>query len=479
MDPLLYLGGLVVLFLVWIKVKGLEYVIVHQRWIFVCLFLLPLSVIFDVYYYLRAWIIFKMCSAPKQHDQRVRDIQRQVREWKKEGGKKHMCTGRPGWLTVSLRVGKYKKTHKNIMINMMDILEVDTKRQVVRVEPLANMGQVTALLNSIGWTLPVLPELDDLTVGGLVMGTGIESSSHIYGLFQHICVAFELVLADGSLVRCTEKENSDLFYAVPWSCGTLGFLVAAEIRIIPARKWVKLCYEPVRGLDAICKKFAEESANKENQFVEGLQYSRDEAVIMTGTMTDHAEPDKVIMNICNANLIDIIPFGNNPLFRYVFGWMVPPKISLLKLTQGETIRKLYEQHHVVQDMLVPMKHIKSAILRFHEDIHVYPLWLCPFVLPNQPGMVHPKGDEDELYVDIGAYGEPKVKHFEARSSTRQLEKFVRDVHGFQMLYADVYMERQEFWEMFDGTLYHKLRKQLNCEDAFPEVYDKICKNARH
>ncbi len=41
-----------------------------------------------------------------------------------------MCTGRPGWLTVSLRVGKYKKTHKNIMINMMDILEVDTKRQV-------------------------------------------------------------------------------------------------------------------------------------------------------------------------------------------------------------------------------------------------------------------------------------------------------------------------------------------------------------
>lgn len=36
------------------------------------------------------------------------------------------------------------------------------------------------------------------------MGTGIESSSHIYGLFQHICVAFEVILADGSLVRCTE-----------------------------------------------------------------------------------------------------------------------------------------------------------------------------------------------------------------------------------------------------------------------------------
>ncbi|XP_047443506.1 delta(24)-sterol reductase [Mugil cephalus] len=516
MEPLLYLGGLVVMFLLWIKVKGLDYVIVHQRWIFVCLFLLPLSVIFDVYYYLRSWLIFKMCSAPKLHEQRVRDIQRQVREWMKDGRKTRMCTGRPGWLTVSLRVGKYKKTHKNITINMMDILEVDTKRQVVRVEPLANMGQVTALLNSIGWTLPVLPELDDLTVGGLVMGTGIESSSHIYGLFQHICVAYELVLADGSLVRCTEEENSDLFHAVPWSCGTLGFLVAAEIKIVPAKPWVKLHYKPVRGLENICKHFTEASENKQNTFVEGIQYSLDTAVIMTGTMTDHAEPDKInriglhfkpwffkhVEGYLKGNrtgveyiplrqyyhrhtrsifweLQDIIPFGNNPVFRCFFGWMVPPKISLLKLTQGETIRRLYEQHHVVQDMLIPMKHLQAAITHFHQDISVYPLWLCPFLLPPGRGMVHPKGQEEELYVDIGAYGEPKVKHFEAKASTRQLEKFVRDVHGFQMLYADVYMDKEEFWEMFDGQLYHRLRDELGCKEAFPEVYEKICKSARH
>ena len=69
--------------------------------------------------------------------------------------------------------------------------------------------------------------------------------------------------------------------------------MAAEIRIIPARTWVKLTYEPVHGLENICQRFAQESANKENQFVEGLQYSLDEAVIMTGVMTEEAEPDKV------------------------------------------------------------------------------------------------------------------------------------------------------------------------------------------
>ncbi|XP_063795730.1 delta(24)-sterol reductase [Pseudophryne corroboree] len=516
MDVLIYLASVLVLLLLWIRAKGFEYIIVHHRWVFVCLFLLPLSVVFDVYYYLRAWLVFKMCSAPKLHDRRVKEIQDQVRRWKDDGSKNFMCTGRPGWLTVSLRVGKYKDTHKNIMINLMDILEVDTKRQVVRLEPLVNMGQVTALLNSIGWTLPVVPELDDLTVGGLIMGTGIESSSHHFGLFQHICLAYELVLADGSLVRCTPTENSDLFYAVPWSCGTLGFLVAAEIKIVPAKKYVKLQYTPVRGLEKICEKFAMESKKKENYFVEGLAYSSDEAVIMTGVLTDEPQPDQInnigsywkpwffqhVKSYLKNNrsgteyiplrhyyhrhtrsifweLQDIIPFGNHPVFRYLFGWMVPPKISLLKLTQGETIRRLYEQHHVVQDMLVPMKCLQKSITAFHKEINVYPLWLCPFILPSQPGMVHPKGNEAELYVDIGAYGEPKTKHFDAKASMRQLEKFVRDVHGFQMLYADCYMTREEFWEMFDASLYQKLREKLNCKNAFPEVYSKICKAARH
>lgn len=100
------------------------------------------------------------------------------------------------------------------------------------------------------------------------------------------------------MLRSPQEENSDLFHAVPWSCGTLGFLVAAEIKIVRARPWVKLRYEPVRGLDNICKRFTEASENKQNTFVEGIQYSRDSAVIMTGTMTDHAEPSKVCECVC-------------------------------------------------------------------------------------------------------------------------------------------------------------------------------------
>ena len=49
------------------------------------------------------------------------------------------------------------------------------------------------------FTVPIVPEIGDLTIGGLVMGGGLESTSHKYGLWQNICLKYELVLADGSI----------------------------------------------------------------------------------------------------------------------------------------------------------------------------------------------------------------------------------------------------------------------------------------
>lgn len=47
-----------------------------------------------------------------------------------------------------------------------------------------------------------------------------------------------------------------------------------------------------------------------------------------------------------------------------------------------------------------------------------------------------------------------------------------------MLYADTYTSREEFRNMFDHRLYDGVRKKLDCETAFPEVYDKINRNVR-
>ena len=50
--------------------------------------------------------------------------------------------------------------------------------------------------------------------------------------------------------------------------------------------------------------------------------------------------------------------------------MMPPKISLLKLTQGETIKRMYEEHQMFQDMLVPMKNLGDALSYFHRETQV-------------------------------------------------------------------------------------------------------------
>lgn len=160
---------------------------------------------------------------------------------------------------------------------------------------------------------------------------------------------------------------------------------------------------------------------------------------------------------------------------------MPVKVSFLKLTQPETVKRLYEENQVIQDLLVPTSTMEHCIREFDRLVNVYPLWLCPFKLSKDPGMVHPaNGLETDMYVDIGVYGVVKVKRgtFHGERTTRQLEDIVERANGFQMLYADTYRTREEFRRMFDHRLYDRVRKELGCESAFPEVYDKVNKKVR-
>jgi len=69
-------------------------------------------------------------------------------------------------------------------------------------------------------------------------------------------------------------------------------------------------------------------------------------------------------------LQNIIPFGNNVVFRCLLGWMMPPKVSLLKVTETKAITNLYENNHIIQDLLVPAKHLKESIREFHDAVQV-------------------------------------------------------------------------------------------------------------
>jgi len=520
----------------WAYDRATTFATEHRGW-FVIFFVLPFSLLFDVFFAVRAWAIQRFYSAPKLHDARVRGIQDQVCRWKERGSTKRLCTARGGWQSVSPGYRTYKQKSEQIAVNLYDILELDAQAKTVRVEPMVNMGQLSHFLIPKGLTLPVLPEMDDLTVGGLYMGVGIETSSHKYGLFNDTVLEAELVLSDGSLVRCSRTENKELFDALPWSYGTLGLLVAVKLQLVPCKPFVRVEYHPCKtqaqGVE--CFRRLSEATEDVPDFVEALAYSKDTMVVMPARFATAAEAGLGRVNRIGRwfkpwfykyvegflagdavqveylplrdyyhrhtksifwELEQIIPVGNHPVFRWLLGWAVPPKVSFLKLTQTEALRQLYETQHVIQDMLVPCSKMAEALDVFHKEYELYPLWVCPYRAYDYsaPGSPHrcflrkplaadqqDRGGKYEMYVDLGAYGIPKAveekRAFDIVKVSRAVEAYVQQVHGFQMLYADSYMTREEFRAMFDHTHYDKMKQRYDPKGGFPEVYEKVCKKA--
>ena len=520
------------------------YILTNHRSAVVTIFGLPMSMMWNIALGIRSKYIHTFHSAPHLHDERVATIQKQVMDRPDKNAP--LCTARPGWMSVSLSYRNYKSKWNAIEMPLYDILEVDTDAMIVRVEPFVSIGQLTHELNPKGFTLPVVPEMDDLTVGGLINGTGIESSSHKYGLFHEIITELELLLGDGTVVTATaDNEYSDLFHAIPWSYGTLALLLSAKLKLIPCKKYVKLTYTPHHTLDGYVEHMrqlsgeynltGEEEEKKEDSvaektevpmFVEGLAYTLDSAVVMAGEFVDAKDVPfgcanrislwwkpwfyKHVEKILNSKkekveyipLTDyyhrhtqslfwemelMIPIGNNPVFRWLLGWLMPPKVSFLKISQTEMTRKLTEETHVAQDFLVPTRKMADFMKVCDDDFdRIYPVWLClhdhskmPGSLLKDPACPNPV-DGHEMYIDIGVYGLPRCVHekredeFDMKKSMRKVLKELVTMDGFQMLYADVFSTKEEFEEMFDHTAYRELRKKYKADGgAFKEVYDKM------
>uniref|UniRef100_A0A7S1B9R5 Delta(24)-sterol reductase n=1 Tax=Corethron hystrix TaxID=216773 RepID=A0A7S1B9R5_9STRA len=536
-----------------------DFITEHRGW-FVIFFVLPLSLLFDIFFAIRGMIVMKFYSAPQLHEERVKDIQSQIKAWNECGAKTKLCTARGGWQSISPGNRAYKKSihSTQIAVNLYDILEFDEKAMTIRVEPMVNMGQISHYLIAKGYTIPILPEMDDLTVGGLMMGVGIECSSHKYGLFNDTVEELEIVLADGSVMTCSKTENREMFDALPWSYGTLGFLTAVTIRVMKCKPFVRLeyfpCYTKESGAEMFKKLSCGTSGKQEDvpDLVESLAYSEHEQVVMSGTYVDaedvvYAQKDSIGLwykpwfykhvqskltkdkdttsTVSYIPLRDyyhrhtkaifweleqIIPIGNHPLFRLLLGWAVPPKVSFLKITQTEKIIELYEKQHVIQDMLVPISRLSEALDVFKKEYDLYPLWICPYkaydytdlkgdasqssahrcFLRKPDSLTDPVIDEEgyreenkwEMYVDIGAYGIPQAvldkKPFDAVKTGRAVEAYVARVKGFQMLYADSYMNRDEFREMFDHSHYDQMKLKYDPKGAFPEIYQKVCRRGQ-
>ncbi|XP_076821558.1 delta(24)-sterol reductase-like [Clavelina lepadiformis] len=504
-----------------------------NRGLVVVLFCLPASFLFDLCFRIQNAIRRRFCSAPHKHEERVDAICNQVKKRNKLPSflKKPLCTSRPNWLSLSTTFFQKNKCDK-ISIPLYDILHLDEQRMVVKVEPMVSVGDMVSYLVPRGYTLAVTLEIGDATCGGLALAVGMTTYSHKVGLYQEAVESFDIVLSDGSLIHVTRNnEHKDLFYCLPWSHGTLGFLVALELKIIPVKPYVHMRYIPVKGQKAYCDKLRKLSGALDKEalmpdYLEATVYSREEAVIMVGNFADvKSTNDKKLINHVarwykpwfykhvenflhlgegeefiplgdyllrhNRSIFwvveSMIPFGNHPVFRYFLGWLCPPKPAFLKFSTTPGIRAMTFTKQVFQDIVLPMTVLEKSIDVAESLFDTYPVLIYPCRIynhgehmgqlrPPRPDQMCPNGNYGMFY-DLGVYGVPgKVKRrerYDAVEAMRAMEKFIRDSGGYSFLYADIFMTSEEFNEMFDLTLYNQCREKYKAEDAFPHLYEKV------
>ncbi|PSJ30538.1 hypothetical protein B7P34_00510 [Streptosporangium nondiastaticum] len=488
-----------------------------HRWLYVIPVLLPLSKAYAVAGALSSRLLRRRTGELRRHRRRVARMQARVRERARRGEGGLISTARPQWRSMSpSRTTSYKDGAFLVPAKLDGILQVDTERRTVTVGPAVTMGRLTAALPR-GWTLPVVPELEDLTVGGLIMGYGIETSSHRYGLFADNVESCEVLLADGEVVVADRTHRTDLFHALPWSRGTLGLLTSVQLRMVPAHPWVRLSYHRLGSAAALTECIASYSAGPHPpDFVEGFHFSPTEGVVVTGTLVDRPHARDGVVNQMgrwykpwfhehartqcrlrrNTEYVPLrdfyfrhsrsiywaaemlAPSTNHPLFRYTLGWLMPPKIAFLKRSETPGIRRLYLQATATQEALVPVRALPEAIEKCREAFHVDRMWLCPVTLRrSEPGGMVSPGTPDGLYIDIAVVFETpepvrRGLPWDARQATRTFEAWLLDNGGFQVPYVATHMTREEFWSMFDGRPYFAARKKYGAEGSFLDIYDK-------
>lgn len=309
------------------------------------------------------------------------------------------------------------------------VLAVDNVNRTILVEPNVAMDDLVEATLPHGLVPPVVMEFPGITAGGGFSGTGGESSSFRHGFFDESVEKVEMVLGDGEIVTASRNERPDLFCAAPGAVGTLGIVTMLEINLMPAKKYVHTRYRRTNSVPEAVKLVREETAKLENDYVDGILYSKDYGVIITGKMTDdipvNAKPQTFsgawdpwfYLHVEQRTAggkpdssptpeEDYIPLAEY-LFRYDRGafwcgellsmyWLLPfTRFSRWLLDDLMHMRMIYrgldtrpENTFTIQDIAMPFVNAETFVNYLDENHPIWPLWLCP-LKRRAPPTFHP------------------------------------------------------------------------------------------
>ena len=351
----------------------------------------------------------------------------------------------------------------------------------------------------------VIPELRSITVGGVISGVGIESSSFKHGLFHDSVIEYEVLTSEGKVVTANKKTNKDLFKNIPNSYGSLGYILSAKLKIQKSKPYVRVVNRKYNDIDTYLKDLECFKNDKKVDFIDGLLFNPNELYLMTGYLSDNAE-------YTNSYRIDIyyksiknrkedymtlkdyiwrfdsnyffIGFNddsilNNKLFRLYFNKML--RSDLLRLLEKNNIFGRFvksskpKNETIVNDISLDPENFKKFFLWYNEEVNVYPVWVCPYV--TKRNTFFQKKGIFEIDFGIG-FGVNKYNDTGDKDYYKKLiDEKIASLGKKKGLYSQTFLSKDKFWEIYGPEdKYFEIKNKYDPNDKLIDFYSKIVRN---
>ncbi|MCD2194943.1 FAD-binding oxidoreductase [Actinomycetospora endophytica] len=418
-------------------------------------------------------------------------------------------------------------------------LEVDGLDRVLHVDPeahTADVGGMTTYEDLVAATLPhglmplVVPQLKTITLGGAVVGLGIESTSFRDGLPHESVLSADVLTGAGEIVTATpDNDAADLWAGLANSYGTLGYAVALRIELAPVRPFVRLRHLRFDDASALAKAVdviaAERSYDGEAvDFVDGTVFGpsetasgRPEQFLTLGRMVDEA-PElsdytgqhvyyRSIARLADADEADHLSI-HDYLWRWDTDWfwcsralgVQHPLVRRFwpgRYRRSDVYRRLVALDRrfglseriqtrmtgaagvepIIQDVEVPADRLAEFLEFFHAEIGISPVWVCPLRLRDtgsgpRTWPLYPL-EPGTTYVNVGFWSDALLTEGMAPDHhNRLIEQKLMELDGHKSLYSTSSYSREEFDALYGGEAYRRLKARYDPAGRLPDLYTK-------
>jgi FAD/FMN-containing dehydrogenase len=330
---------------------------------------------------------------------------------------------------------------------------------------------------------------------------------------------FDLLTGEGRVVHCSPVENADLFYMLPNSYGTLGYVLKCTIQLNRVRPFVHLNYGRFNNRDDFFAALDKEVHAQQADFIEGVSFSAQQYILLSGEFADALPPGETLFNplyepfflsqrdslIEEATLTtwDYIwrwdmdaffatdqhnMFGSillNPRFRRMAGKYVLRSDRLIqigklrnKLRHSGQAKFLFQENGrreaLIQDAAIPFDRAVEFDGWLAQTLGIYPLWYCPVKTTRPIGTYPLYRPGSEFVVDFGFYCSMDLSdEMDDFHYNRAIEEKLVTLDGLKCLYSDTFFSEEQFWSLYDKVAYDQVKTNYDPQGIFLDLYHKV------